>query len=297
MPDQSTVPEPPIMDSTVVFEANLGYDPAAGIALAVLARTVPNLVVATSDEPTHRPGASHARLLLTALGRPEVPVIPGHQLHGSHDRFLISDLVAALADPHVDTETELARLCENSTGPVIWINAGPATTLATLTATHPHLLDELHVTMRTGWIDTAPQNHRPINDFRLDPTAAGLVLRALSTTPRLVLDTHSDDHDGLTRASPLYTALSDPAAPRWAQLITVHIDRWLHLGHRSVPVDIPATVAAALNLPDPTDIPARVYIDRDAHLHTDLDGHFVQILHTADHSTITQWITRILGLG
>ncbi|MGW4370289.1 hypothetical protein ACWEKT_32055 [Nocardia takedensis] len=296
MSDQPTVPGLATVDSTVVFEANLGYDPAAGIALAVLARTVRDLVVATSDEPTRRPGARYARALLTELGRPEVPVIAGHQLHGSDDRFLISDLAAVLDDcPRVDTETELARLCDNSARPVLWINAGPATNLATLATTHPHLLDALHVTMRTGWIDHAPLNHRPVDDFRLDPTAAGLVLRALPTTPRLVLDSHND-LAGLTRASPLYTALTDPAAPRWAQLLAIHIDRWLHLGHHAIPLDIPATVAAALNLPHTSYADTRVRIDPNAHLHTDPDGHLVQVSDTIDHPAITAWITHTLDL-
>ncbi|WP_216917845.1 nucleoside hydrolase [Nocardia noduli] len=280
---------------TVVFDSDLGHDLDDTIALAVLAKTVRNLVVVTNDEPLARPRAQFARALLDAMGRPEVIVVAGHQLHGSEDRFLMDGVVPHSTPSFTDVAAVLAQVCETSTGPVIWIGAGPATNLSTLFVTSPHLIEKIQVTMQGGWLDHYRRPDRASHNPRMDPAAFGLMLRA-AHQPRLVFSTHTNIGTlAVTTSSPLYAALTAPDAPPWTRLPAVHAQRWL--AHRpSSWMNDPATVAAALGLPVVDFATETVRIAPDARLHRDPHGRQIQVSTSLDGPAVMNWISTTLAL-
>ncbi len=266
------------------------------MALVAAARVVPNLVVVTADETRGR-RAQLARHALNLLDRVDVAVIPGFYL-GGEDRFLLDtdhpfpehgeDFLERIRglDRMI---AAIVELCETTTGPIQWVGLGPMSNLTAIISRLPEIADRVKVTQLGGVVDRHPGRTAVSENFRVDPTSAGLALRALHN-PRLLLVDHTD-HDALqmTANSPLLEMLEQPNAPRWATLLAMHLRAWL-ARERTAWLRDPLSLSAALGLPFVAFHTERIGIHPDGRLSRTPHGRPIQVSSAIDCAAARTWM-------
>ena len=266
------------------------------MALAVAARVVPNLVVVTADETRGR-RAQLARDALNLLDRADVAVIPGFDL-GGEDRFLL-DTGHAFPE-HGEDFLERIRgldrmiaavveLCETTTGPIQWVGLGPMSNLTAVISRLPVFADRVRVTQLGGVYNRHRGGMAVSENFRIDPTSAGLALRALHN-PRLILVDHTD-HDALKIAadSPLLQMFEQSTAPRWAELLAMHLRAWM-ARERTAWLRDPLSLSAALGLPFVAFRTERIGIHPDGRLYRTPHGRPIQVSSAIDYAAARTWM-------
>ena len=266
------------------------------MALAVAARVVPNLVVVTADETRGR-RAQLARDALNLLDRADVAVIPGFDL-GGEDRFLL-DTGHAFPE-HGEDFLERIRgldrmiaavveLCETTTGPIQWVGLGPMSNLTAVISRLPEIADRVRVTQLGGVYNRHRGGMAVSENFRIDPTSAGLALRALHN-PRLILVDHTD-HDALKIAadSPLLQMFEQSTAPRWAELLAMHLRAWM-ARERTAWLRDPLSLSAALGLPFVAFRTERIGIHPDGRLYRTPHGRPIQVSSAIDYAAARTWM-------
>ncbi|QBS41328.1 nucleoside hydrolase [Nocardia sp. CS682] len=284
--------------SLVILDTDIGYDPDDFVALALAARTVPDLAVVTADETLGR-RARLARRALDALDRPEVPVITGVDFGGSH-RFVMEDHPCrppAGRDERGDAVTGLidavAGVCESTTGPIFWVGMGPMTNLALIVSSLPDLADRLIVTQMGGWLDHYRDTTRATHNLHTDTSSAGLALRAVQN-PRLVLsDFTNSPHIDVTAESALLRHLRSETATEWQQLLAANFRAWFARRSGSWMHD-PLTLSAALDLAFVSFRPERIRIARDARLYRDPHGRPIDVACAVDYPEFLEWMHETL---
>ncbi len=264
--------------------------------MAAAARVVPNLVVVTADETRGR-RAQLARHALNLLDCTDVAVIPGFDL-GGEERFLLD--TDHPPPEHGEDFLERIRgldrmiaavveLCETTTGPIQWVGLGPMSNLTAVISRLPEIADRVRVTQLGGVHHRYRGRTAVSENFRIDPTSAGLALRALHTS-RLVLHDHTD-HDALqiTPNSPLLQMFENPTAPRWANLLAMHMRAWLAREPRTW-LRAPLTLSAALGLPFVAFRTERIAIHPDTRLSSALHGRSMQASSTVDYDEFLSWM-------
>nr|WP_280425318.1 nucleoside hydrolase [Nocardia carnea] len=278
-----------------MLDTEIGWRPGGLVALVIAARVVPNLVIVTADETRGR-RARLARHTLDALGRPEVRVIAGFDL-GGEDRFLLDNDHSPSADGEDFMErirgldrmiAAVVELCETAHR-IQWAGLGPMSNLAAVISRLPEIADRVVVTQLGGALDSTRGTAPASENFRVDPTSAGLALRALHT-PRLVLSDHTDaDALQITPHSPLLLEYEHPTAPGWADLLAVHLRAWL-AREPQVKLREPLTLSAALGLPFVAFHTERIEIHPDARLSRSSHGRTMQLSSTINHRDFMTWM-------
>lgn len=264
------------------------------MALVIAARVVPNLVVVTADETRGR-RAQLARHMLDLLDRSDIRVIAGFDL-GGEDRFLLDNEhpTPTFGEDFLERVRGLdqmiaaiVELCESARR-TRWAGLGPMSNLTAVISRLPEITDHVMVTQLGG----TPDGHRgraPVPEhFRVDPTSAGLALRALHT-PRLVLGDRTDpDALHIPTNSPLLRALEHATAPSWAHLLATHLRAWST--RESIAwTRHPLVLSAALGLPFVAFDTERIEIHPNAHLARTRHARPMQISSTVDHSAFLSW--------
>ncbi|WP_330251433.1 nucleoside hydrolase [Nocardia sp. NBC_00565] len=289
------------LNGLVILDTDIAYDPDDFVALAIAARTLPDLAVITADETRGR-RAQLARRALDSMGRHDVAVIAGIDLGGEH-RFLMdgyldqppsqpddtpghADDLTNAVDGLVDAVT---RLCTTTTGPIFWIGMGPMTNLAVVLSSVPDLAERMVVTQMGGWLDCYRDKTRASHNFHTDPVSAGLALR-LIRMPRLVLSDFTNSSTiEVTNDSAMLRRLRSSTAPEWARLLAANFDAWFLRRSGSWMHD-PLTLSAALGLPFVTFRPERIRIERDARIYRDPDGRAMQVTCNVDYARFLEWM-------
>ncbi len=275
----------------VVLDTDVFYDPDDIVNLILAARLVQSLVVVTSDE-VRGWRARGARAVLDSLGRTDVPVIEGIDLHS--DRFMLDRKICADFPPvaPINLIDGITSICNSTSDRVLWVGCGSLTNLAEVITAAPELTDQLQVVQMGGWID--PKRYRDpsrtSHNFRIDPRAAGLALRMFPDL-RLVLSEHTGVPQMLiTGDSPLYQRLAAPGMPEWAALAASNFDAWFERRLGGSWMHDPLTLAAALGAPTITFRHERLHIAPDARLYRDLHGRDIEVTDTVDYDPIEAWI-------
>ncbi|MGQ4619771.1 nucleoside hydrolase [Nocardia sp. R7R-8] len=281
---------------TVVLDTDLGHDLDDALALWVAAEVVADLIVVTNDETPGHDRARYARALLDRIGRTDVPVVAGSALDGAADRFVMHSLLPEARPVHTDVVDFLASVCESSSSSIVWVGIGPVSNVAEFFITRPHHIEQIEFTMMGGWLDHYRNPSRASHNPRMDPAAFGLVLRA-AHRPRCVLSTHTNTPElAVAPDSPLYTWLTAPEAPPWAELIAANATEWF--AHRpSSWMNDPVTLAAALGVPAVEFGAETVRIAADGRITRDPAGRAIDVSARIDYPTILAWLARHLPLN
>ncbi|WP_280198212.1 nucleoside hydrolase [Nocardia carnea] len=278
-----------------MLDTDIGWRPGSLVALVIAACVVPNLAVVTADETRGR-RARLARHTLDALGRPEVRVVAGFDL-GGEDRFLLDNdhSPSVAGEDFMERIRGLDRmiaavveLCDTARR-VQWAGLGPMSNLAAAISRLPEIADRVVVTQLGGALDRT-RGTAPVSDnFRVDPTSAGLALRALHT-PRLVLSDHTDaDALQITPHSPILQKFEYPTPPEWADLAAAHLRAWSACEPR-VSLREPLVLSAALGLPFVSFHTERIEIHPDARLSRSSHGRTMQLSSTINHRDFMTWM-------
>lgn len=289
-------------DDLVILDTDIGWRPGSLVALVIAARVVPNLVVITADETRGR-RARLARHTLKTLGRPEARVIAGFDL-GGEDRFLLDNDHPHSADGEDFMErirgldrmiAAVVELCDTARQ-IRWAGLGPMSNLAAVISRLPEIADRVVVTQLGGTLDCTRDTAPVSENFRVDPTSAGLALRALHT-PRLVLSDHTDaDALQITPHSPLLQEFEHPTAPGWADLLAVHLRAWLAREPR-VRLREPLVLSAALGLPFVAFHTERIEIHPDTRLSRSSHGRTMQVSSSIDHRDFGTWMHNAIDMN
>jgi inosine-uridine nucleoside N-ribohydrolase len=285
------VPQPPVIIDTDCF-----YDPDDMISLTVAALAVEHLTVITSDETGGR-RARGARRFLDLIGRPDAVVVAGLDL-GDDRRFLMDDLIDGVAEQPADVVDAVARACATTCERVIWVGQGPMSNLARILTTQPQLAERLNVIQQGGWLDEYRDPSRASHNLRLDPTAAGLAIRAAFEPQLLLSDWTNTDELSITRESGLFQMLSAPGVPDWARWVAVNLVRWFERGKPSRMHD-PLALSVALGLEFVRFADVRVRIEADARMYRDRRGRIVRAATGVDYAGFMPWLSAVIagGLG
>ncbi len=235
-------------ETPLIIDTDVGGDPDDAIALAVAARSVPQLaLVITSDE---RDGerARFARYFLDLLGRDDVPVIAGASL-GETRYFSVDGLVP----PSIESQSTgvleaVAELCGRTEGPVRWVGMGPLSNLAGVLSSEPVLASQLAITQMGGAIRYRDPP-RAEHNFRLDPSAASTFIHRAHRPRLIVSDVTFTPEIEITDESALYRRLSEAEATDWRAVLKAHLDRWFAAFYPGTFQHDPLTLSAALELP------------------------------------------------
>ncbi|MGY1980098.1 nucleoside hydrolase [Nocardia gipuzkoensis] len=280
----------------VVFDTDIGHDLDDALALWVAAAVVADLIVVTNDETPKHDRARYARAFLDRVGRRDVPVVAGSALDGSADRFVMHGHIPEARPVHTDVVDFLSSVCDTSTRNIIWVGCGPVSNLAEFFITCPHHIEQIEFTMQGGWLDHYRNPSRASHNPRMDPAAFGLVLRA-TQQPRLVMSTHTNTSEiAVGPDSHLYTWLTAPDAPLWAELVAANATEWF--AHRpSSWMNDPVTLAAALGVPAVEFGTETVRIAADGRISRDPAGRRIEVSTRIDYPAAHAWLSEVLPLN
>ncbi|WP_024800630.1 nucleoside hydrolase [Nocardia sp. BMG51109] len=280
------------LSRSMIIDTDAFWDPDDLLAITLAAMLVRRLTVITSNETGGR-RARGLRRFLNSLGRIDVPVVAGCDLGDTH-RFNCDDYIEDVPEQPADVLGAVARACAAERA--IWVGQGPLSNLANVLSAEPHRSDQLDVLAQGGWLDEYRDPSAATFNFRLDPAAAGLAVRA-ANGPRLVLsDWTNAEEMAVTRESDLFRIVSQPGAPEWARWIAICLERWFDRKPSSKMHD-PLTLSVALGLPfvDFTDV--RVRIEADARLYRDRRGRLVRVANGVDYAGFMGWLCAIIETG
>jgi inosine-uridine nucleoside N-ribohydrolase len=247
-----------LRDAPLIIDTDIGGDADDALAVAVAARSVPQLsLVLTSDETGTSMGygkrARFARLLLDLLDRPDVPTVSGVSL-GETPYYCVEDLVPETIDVQPNDPVEaVRRVCAASQGPVRWVGMGPLSNLERVLSEAPELAPRIRLTQMGGALNYRDPS-RAEHNIRLDVPAAQAVFRMVAgdrlPVPHLVTSdvTFTSDIE-ITAEHPVYRMLARAEAPAWARLLVAHMDRWFERFHPGTMQHDALTLSAALRLP------------------------------------------------
>ncbi|MFB9909614.1 nucleoside hydrolase [Allokutzneria oryzae] len=283
----------PRAGSPLIVDTDAGGDPDDAVAL-VLAAAEPTLALVTTVDELGGRRAKFVRHLLDLVGRPDVPVVAGADLGGTRMDCidgLVPDSVAAQPVGVVDA---VAAVCARTEGLVRWAGLGPVTNLAEVLTTRPDLAERLVVTQMGGALNYRDPE-RAEHNFRVDPAAAEVLLRA-ARQPRLVMsDTTFTPEIEIVEDSEQHRRLADPSAPEWARLVAAHMDRWFDRFHPGTIQHDALALSAALQLPYVGLRRERVVLDAIGRMTAAPGGHHVWISATADYRAFMAWLGKGLG--
>lgn len=280
----------------MIIDTDIGGDPDDAIALAIAARSAPQLALVITCDEHDGDRARFARYLLDLLDRRDVPVIAGRSL-GPTRYFaidgLIPDEVPSQPTEVVDAVVELSR---HAAEPVRWLGIGPLSNLAAVFAAQADVAARLTVTQMGGALRYRDPT-RAEHNFRLDAPAAIRVL-CDAHRPRLVTSdvTFVPDIE-LDRASEIYRLLAASDAPEWARLLTSHLDRWFGASHPSTFQHDPLTLSAALELPFVEFDYETVALDDQARMRRDESGAPVFLSRAARYDAFLRWMGEQLTMA
>lgn len=284
-----------LADSPLVLDTDIGGDPDDAIALAVAARTVPQLALVVTSDEIDGQRARFARHLLNLLGRPEVPVVAGRDL-GNTRYLCVHDLIpGAVPGQPDDVTAALDAVCQQADGPIRWVGIGPVSNLAAVLTARPHLVQRLKITQMGGALAYRDPT-RAEHNFRLDPEAAATLLR-LAERPALVLsDTTFTTEIEITQQSPIYRSLTADGAPPWAGLLRQHLDNWAAEFHPGTMQHDALTLASALGWPGVRFGREDISLDDQARMTRDPTGIQIKVSISADYPDFMTWLTDRLTL-
>lgn len=98
-----------------------------------------------------------------------------------------------------------------------------------------------------------------------------------------------EPHLQITLDSPLLQAFEQPTAPRWANLLAMHLRAWL-ARERTVWLRDPLSLSAALGLQFVAFRTERIGIHPDGHLSRTPHGRPIQVSSAADYAAARTWI-------
>ncbi|MCX4097749.1 hypothetical protein [Nocardia sp. alder85J] len=292
-------------DPVYVLVVDLGWNPDAAVTLALATRLITEpgqlLVLAAHDPDGRR--TQLARKLLRRLGREDVPVIAGIPTNSGNDhRFLMDHWVRAEPQEASADLDLIIQICATHAGPVHWVGAGAMTDLAEIICGRPPLADRMTVTQLSGRIDdhSGDEHASAAEALDLDPVSTGLAIRL--TRARLLLRNHTD-HPALqvTERTPLYTGMSAPGAPSWAQEIAEHYNTCFRYLDRQEStacslIRAPLVLGAALGESFVTFRPERVHVAQDASLRRSPLGVTLQVTGHIDYGSAIGWLHECLGI-
>jgi inosine-uridine nucleoside N-ribohydrolase len=279
----------------MIIDTDIGGDPDDAVALAIAARTIPELaLVVTSDEVSGE-RARFARHLLDLAGRAAVPVVAGRQV-GDGAQYCVAGMTPQqIGAQPTDVAAAVAAAVEMADGPVRWVGLGPLSNLADLLGARPDQAGRLAVTQMGGALRYR-NPARAEHNVRRDPAALHAVLGAMPRVWLVTSEITFTSEIEVTADSALYQALAGPDAPGWAHLLALHLDRWFADFHPGSMQHDALTLSAAAQLPfvdfeltpiavDPAgrmspggDAGARLFVSRRAH-----------------YEPFNRWLTRSLG--
>ncbi|HEX3731733.1 MAG TPA: nucleoside hydrolase, partial [Mycobacteriales bacterium] len=144
---------PELYHSPLIIDTDIGGDPDDAIAIAIAARSTPELALVVTSDECGGERARFARHYLDLLGRPEVPVVAGRQL--ADTRYHVVDgLIPADVPPQpADVLAAVDHVTDSTDGPIRWCGIGPLSNLADVLAARPQLRERLRVTQMGGAIN------------------------------------------------------------------------------------------------------------------------------------------------
>jgi inosine-uridine nucleoside N-ribohydrolase len=241
------------MATSVVLDCDTGTDDAIAIMLAALHPELELLGVTTVwGNHDLRTCTDNTLRVLNHIGRPDVPVTPGHdgplepRAVSYDDRVLpplslpAVDLVATAGDA-VEWLVELLR---GTTERITLVATGPLTNIAAVVRADPRIVEAVEQLVLMGGAH-ARGNVTPYAERNIwnDPAAAEVVLTA--GCERLVLVTlDATLQAALTTAqADLLSDLGTPSATAAARFVRERIGQHADDGQRAAPVHDPLTVA------------------------------------------------------
>lgn len=273
----------------MIIDTDVGGDPDDAIALAVAARTVPELaLVVTSDE---RGGARarFARHLPDSLGRPEVAIVGGRQLGDTRYFFVEGLTPAEVPAQSTDVAGAVRSLSNTSTGSLRWVGLGPASNLADLATRHPDLVSRLVVTQMGGAIHYRKPD-RAEHNFRLDPDAAATMLGSTAEPHLVISDVTFRPEIEISADTPLYRSLADDTACGWKALVRANFDRWFGAFHPTSMLHDPLTLSASLQLPYVDFSLERVVVRPNGRMQLAEEGRPAFVSRSADYDAFMSWV-------
>jgi pyrimidine-specific ribonucleoside hydrolase len=288
------ISEDGLLATPVILDTDIGGDPDDTIALMLAARLLPELALVLTSDEVGGQRARFARYLLDLAGRPEVPVVSGRELRA--DAVFCADgltppIVEAVA---TDVIAAVAGVCETAGATVRWIGMGPLSNMADVVSVRPELASVLAVTQMGGALRYRDPS-RAEHNFRQDPAAVHIALAAIRE-PTLVTSeiTFVDDIE-VTTDSAVYRALTHDQAPRWAGVVTAHLDRWFDRYHPGSMQHDALTLSTAMRLPfvDVARLP--VLLHDDARMSTGGGGIPMFVSVRADYGAFNTWLLSSLA--
>ncbi|MBF6215860.1 nucleoside hydrolase [Nocardia puris] len=296
--------------AVVVIVTDALYDLDDVIAIWIAARVVGRgrLVVVSADDP----GGRRARVLrafLDGLGREDARVVAGSELPGSPQRFVLpDDLVPDISSGAVESAVvdALVDLCEQAE-PIV-VGMAPLTDVARVLVARPDLAEAITLVQMGGWLDAYRDMSRASHNLRLDPAAAGLVLRMVPA-PKLLLSTHTNDSRlRLTLDSPLVGWLTGPDSPTETAVVAANAAGWFARRPSSTVGDSswrpgswmadPLVLAWALGVPGVVESAAEtIRVAADARMYRVPRGASVEVSTRIDLIAFHTWMSRCLPLG
>jgi inosine-uridine nucleoside N-ribohydrolase len=296
--DRMAEVEPPAAAdrSPVVIDTDVGDDPDDAVALAVAARTVPELALVVTSDERRGDRAGFARSFLRSLGRGDVPVVAGRDLGRS--RGLCVDWFGGDAAPAApaDVAAAVAAVGEDAGGRVRWVGLGPMSNLADVLDARPGLADVLDVTQTGGALDYRDPG-RAEHNIRLDVEAAEAVLAAARRVSFVTSDvTFRPEETAVAADGPVYRHLAR-SREEWAGVLRGHLDRWYATRHPASLQHDPLTLSAALRLPFVDFALRRLRLDAAGRMRLDpVSGVEAFLSVRADYGAFTRWLHRGLGV-
>ncbi|MCX4095432.1 nucleoside hydrolase [Nocardia sp. alder85J] len=286
-------PLPPLRDTPVIIDTDIGGDPDDAIAVTCAARGVPELALVLTADENGGERARFARHVLDLNGRGEVPVVAGADL-GNTRYYCVEGLVPGdvPAQPD-DPVAAVLAVCAATDGPVRWVGMGPLTNLDRILRAAPELAARLVITQMGGAIAYRDPT-RAEHNFRLDPAAACSVVERAAQLFLLLSDTTFTPEIEIGPDHELYKRLGAIDAPPWARTLGIHLDRWFERFYPGSRQHDPLALTAALQLPFVDFARRPVALGDDARMRLDADGRVVRVSTRADYAAFRTWLAQRL---